>query len=100
MQLDLDISDLRNMQFFGKNLNPFLRLWIGERVVPTFSPKSRISGFLACLNPPEESLESQIYAIMVYLDLQRSSGARFTTGQKTGALSAPTPHACRFELFE
>jgi hypothetical protein len=32
---------------------------------------------------------------MAYLDLRRSSGARFTTGLKTGALSAPTPHAGR-----
>jgi hypothetical protein len=56
------------MQFFGKDLNPFLRLWIGERIVPTSSPKSRISGFLACLNPPEESLESQIYPFLDILE--------------------------------
>jgi len=56
------------MQFFGKNLNPFLRLWIGERIIPPFSPKSRISGFLACLNPPEECLESQIYPFLNILE--------------------------------
>ena len=62
MELDLDITDLREIQLSRFELKSFLR--IGERVVPTSSPESGISWFLTCLDSSEECLESKIYSFL------------------------------------
>ena len=59
MQLDLDISNLGEMENFGIQLKT--RLGVRDAIVSTLSFEPWITGFFSCLDPSEERFERQFY---------------------------------------